>query len=72
MKDDIGIDWIMNQVIMKFGSFKIENGRDTMMGSEAMYNQSTHGKLNKFLWLHMPSESITVFPLYYNLVHDSI
>ena len=41
-------DWIMKQVVTKFGSLKIDNGGNTMMCSDAIYNQTTYSKLNKF------------------------
>ena len=30
IEDNIGKDWIMNQVVTKFGSLRIDNGGDTV------------------------------------------
>ena len=38
----------MKHVLIKFGWLKIDNGRDTLMCSDAIYSQKTYSKENKF------------------------
>ena len=73
--------WIMKHVLIKFGSLKIDNGGDTMMCSDAIYYQTTYGKLNKFSWLYIVLRThhcistvinFETTKFYHNLVHDSI
>ena len=40
---DIKKCWIMKQVMTKFGSLKIDSGRDTMMSSDAIYYSNDFG-----------------------------
>ena len=41
VEDNIWKDWTMNQVVTKIGILKIDNGRDTLMSSEALYHHAT-------------------------------
>ena len=46
---DIRNNWIIELVLIEFGSLKNDNGGDEMMCSDAIYDQTTYGKMNKFL-----------------------
>ena len=52
IEGDVWMIWIINQIIIKIGSLKIDDGGATMMCSDAIYNQTTYSKLNNFLWLY--------------------
>ena len=41
------MNWIMNQVAIKFGGLKIDNGGDTNWHSDATYYQTTYGKIEQ-------------------------
>ena len=81
IEGNIWMNWIMNQVLIKFGSLKIDISGDTMMCSDAIYHQPSYNKLNNFSWLYI---DITTHPhistninfestkIYHNLVYDAI
>ena len=47
LKGNIQRDWILKQVVTKFGCLNIDSGGDTAMCSEAKYIHKTNDKLIK-------------------------
>ena len=74
-------DWIMKQIVTKFGSLKIDKGGDTVMSSDAIYYHTIYSKLMKLSSLYIvirTHHSISIVINFettkfcYNLAHDPI